>query len=151
MLKTKYSDEALKDLSIDPSLSGSQMRSELIRMYNSLCYWSEEHSKFDALKKKCEHEFEVFKDDFRARKLKEIKDSGIKLTAQEKESILSNFWTEDVYPGITTAEEFVKEYINRYTEAELKSRQNMNNCSKAIDVLRTVLSYDKEELKKMEV
>lgn len=153
MLKTKYSDEALKDLSIDPSLSGSQMRNELIRMYNSLCYWSEEHSKWDTLKKEYEHEFEVFKDEFRVKKLEEIKQSGIKLTAQDKEAILSDIWEEEITTrsgfGPFKLKDYVASFLNQATKMELDSRQKMNNCSKCLDVLRTILSYDKIELQKM--
>jgi hypothetical protein len=138
-----------QDLRIDPTLVGGPMRDELIRFYNLLAYWTEEHSKYDALKKNLENQFEEAKNVAMGLRAREAGSKGFKAKIQE--AYIRDFYHEIVHidgEEITPSE--IRHQIAIVALEESVARHKMNLCQTALDIGRTAVSFDKLEIMRME-
>ena len=142
------------DLTIDSNLVGGKMRDELIVMYNKLVYWSEQHSIWDAAKKELENLLEEVRDKAKALKAVQADQQGLKAKIQE--SFIRDFWSVSVQildpKSGTIVEKTCSELNTEFiiaSQHESSTRHKMNLCSTALDIGRTCVSWDKNELTKM--
>lgn len=140
----------MNSLRIESGLSGKQLRDELIRLYNELCYWSEEHSKWDAQKKEYEYMLDISVDTFKERKTIELSTQK-NFTMKEKEQFLNNYWDVkvDLQGEELSIRDFVLHKLHNAYKKETEARHKMNILNKSLDVVRSSLSWDKVELERV--
>lgn len=145
----------VNDLSIDTNLTGVAMRDELISFYNKLVYWNEQHSQYDGEKKALENMLEEAKDKARAIRAVEAEQKGIKAKIQE--AYIKDIWAVEIEVLDTSTGEILRTNCSalqaKYTVAcqkESHTRHKMNLCSTCLDIGRSSLSWDKQELMKLD-
>jgi hypothetical protein len=137
------------DLKIDPSLVGGAMRDELIRFYNLLAFWTEEHSQYDAFKKNLENAMDEAKSRAMGIRAEQALAKGFKAKIQE--AYIRDFWgvvVEIQGEEITCSK--LREDIAQLAIKESHARHRMNLCQTALDIGRTAVSWDKQEIGRME-
>jgi len=152
MSQTTVSD--VNQLEIDENLVGGPMRDELVRFYNKLVYWTEQHSLWDSKKKRTENLLEEAKDKAKALRAQDAKEKDLKAKIQEAH--IRDFWGVTVEVINTDTGEIIETTCSSlnedYIEAlqmESVTRHKMNLCTTALDIGRTCVSWDKNELVRM--
>jgi hypothetical protein len=133
---------------LDKSLEGAAMRDQMTDFYNRLGYWSSVASSNDAERKTLQACFDKAKD--KAKEIRAIKarESGFKSAIQD--AFIRNFWDETVViDGESLTPEEIQNALNKVIERDNESRSNKDVCQYAVDICRSLLSWDKQELSRI--
>lgn len=130
---------------LDKNLEGAAMRDQLTVFYNKLAYWTAIASQHDAERKVLQSLFERVRDEAKCNRALVSKQAGLKSAAQD--AFIRNFWKETIeVDGEETTPIEIQERLNEAIERDNESRHNMSVCQYAVDICRSLLSWDKMEL-----
>ena len=134
---------------LDKTLQGHAMREQLTEFYNKLGYWSEQASRYDAERKTLQAIFDRAKDEAKAARAIKAKSEALKASAQD--AFIRNFWNEKVdLDGEVLTPAEIQNQLRVAVASDNEARHNMNVCQYAVDICRSLLSWDKQELSRME-
>jgi len=137
------------DLYIDKDLIGAAMRDQSIRFYNLLAFWTERLGEFESNRKIVQAALEQAKDKAKFARSMEAKDKGFKASIQE--AYIRNFHDVlvDIDGEIVTSVALQKK-LEEIQETEIEARSNVNICQTGVDICRSALAFDRQEMSKME-
>lgn len=141
------------NLTINTSCHGDSLKTRLVEIYNLYCYLNEQHAYWDSEKRRLENIFEEIKD--RARNIKAAEADLKQMKAKIQESFIKDLWSVEI--KINTAEFEAPSFSNytpkeimvlliKATEKESFYRRKVQCAQAALDLGRTLLSWDKIEL-----
>jgi hypothetical protein len=121
----------------------------MIKFYNQYAYWASVLGDFDAQRKVFQSFLEQARDKAKAHRAQEAKNLGLKSTLQD--AFIRNCWSVEIeVDGKVMTPEAISNKLNEIVELESEARNCMNICQTAVDICRSALSWDKQEVTRLE-
>jgi len=138
------------DLTIDPGISGGELRHRMLEILGYYTYYSDKHTFWDTRKKLSESLLEQAVEKVLNIRGQMALEKGLKAKAQEV--FIKDVWSTKV--TVVTAEgvelEGTPQDFNLSLMHDLGQesfyRHKMNQCEMSLDISRTALSWDKSEV-----
>lgn len=133
---------------LDETLDGVAMREQMIRFYNMLAYWSNAASIHDAKKKQLSNLLDQLKDRAKCVQAEKCNQKGVKSVIQD--AMVRNIWDVEIeIDGEIYTPKAVQTELSEVIAQDNEARGNVSICQTAVDICRSALSWDKQELGKM--
>jgi hypothetical protein len=133
---------------LDETQTGAQMRDQAFKFSNLLAYWTEQLSGLEAQRKTLVAAIEQTKDKAKCSRAMRAVELNYKSAIQD--AFIRNYYDEVVsLNGENVTATQLQQNLDKIQEREIEARGNVHVCQTSVDICRSALSYDKQEMSKL--